>query len=124
MNLSLKQKRFCDEYLIDLNATQAAIRAGYSKKTAREQASRLLSNVNVQAYIQEQMKARSERTQISQDKVLQDIETVKQDAMAGDMNHAAALKACELQGKHLGMFIDRTINTNTSLADLLALSKQ
>jgi hypothetical protein len=69
------------------------------------------------------MTARSERTQISKDKVLQDIETVKQDAMTGDMNHAAALKACELQGRHLGMFVDRTVNTNTSLADLLALSK-
>lgn len=49
-----KQKRFCDEYLQDFNATQAAIRAGYSKRTAQEQSSRLLSNVMVQEYIREQ----------------------------------------------------------------------
>ena len=43
-----KQARFCEEYMIDLNATQAAIRAGYSPKTAQEQSARLLSNVMVQ----------------------------------------------------------------------------
>ena len=52
MNLSLKQKRFCDEYLIDLNATQAAIRAGYSKKTAASQGERLLRKVEIQACVQ------------------------------------------------------------------------
>ena len=51
-----KQKRFCQEYLVDLNGTQAAIRAGYSKKTAEVQGSRLLTNVKVQAAIQEQQK--------------------------------------------------------------------
>ena len=47
--LTDKQEMFCKEYLIDLNATQAAIRAGYSKKTANEQAGRLLVNVSVQS---------------------------------------------------------------------------
>ena len=46
--LTAKQQRFCDEYLIDLNATQAAIRAGYSPKTAAQAAARLLTNVKVQ----------------------------------------------------------------------------
>lgn len=50
-NLNEKQKRFAAEYLIDLNATQAAIRAGYSVKTANEQGSRLLVNVSIQEYI-------------------------------------------------------------------------
>lgn len=50
-----RQKRFCDEYLIDLNATQAAIRAGYSEKTAEQTASRLLSFVKVKTYISEQL---------------------------------------------------------------------
>lgn len=49
--LNDKQKRFCEEYLVDLNATQAAIRAGYSENTAKEQASRLLTNVNLQEYL-------------------------------------------------------------------------
>lgn len=51
--LTQKIKRFCEEYLTDLNGTQAAIRAGYSAKTANEQASRLLANVNVQNYLAE-----------------------------------------------------------------------
>lgn len=53
--MNKKQKRFADEYLIDCNATQAAIRAGYSKKTANEQGNRLLANVSVKTYIEEQL---------------------------------------------------------------------
>lgn len=71
MALTDKQRRFVDEYLVDLNATQAAIRAGYSEKTACEQSSRLLANVKVSAALQDAMKARSERTQITADMVLQ-----------------------------------------------------
>lgn len=54
-NLTPKQQRFCDEYLIDMNATQAAIRAGYSKNTATAQGARLLTKVNVKAYIDEEI---------------------------------------------------------------------
>lgn len=68
-----KQKRFCEEYLIDLNATQAAIRAGYSKKTAQEQSSRLLLNVMVQNYIAELKEERSKRVQLTQDEVLREL---------------------------------------------------
>ncbi len=68
--LTAKQQMFCDEYLIDLNATQAAIRAGYSPNTATEQGSRLLTNVNIRAYIDKAMAERSKRTGINQDRVL------------------------------------------------------
>jgi len=71
MALTAKQKRFAEEYLIDLNATQAAIRAGYSPKTANEQGARLLANVSVQTYIAELMEKRELRTKITQDMVLQ-----------------------------------------------------
>lgn len=71
--LTAKQQRFCDEYLIDLNATQAAIRAGYSAKTADQQGSRMLTNVKVQQEIAEKMAERSKRTGINQDRVLQEI---------------------------------------------------
>lgn len=72
MALTPKQRRFVDEYLIDLNATQAAIRAKYSAKTAASQGERLLRNVEVQAALTSGMNARSERTQITQDRVLQE----------------------------------------------------
>lgn len=68
--LTEKQQLFVDEYLIDLNATQAAIRAGYSAKTADVQGSRMLGNVKVQQAIAEQMANRSRRTGINQDRVV------------------------------------------------------
>lgn len=74
--LTAKQQRFCDEYLIDLNATQAAIRAGYSERTAEEQGCRLLRNVKVQKYIQNRKQDRIERTEITQDMVLKELANI------------------------------------------------
>ena len=71
--LTEKQRRFVDEYLIDLNATQAAIRAGYSAKTANEQGARLLANVSIQQAISEKMAERSKRTGVNQDRVVQEL---------------------------------------------------
>ena len=68
--LTEKQQRFVDEYLIDLNATQAAIRAGYSAKTADVQGSRMLANCKVQQAISIAMAERSKRTGINQDRVV------------------------------------------------------
>lgn len=68
--LTAKQSRFVEEYLCDLNATQAAIRAGYAPLAAQEQGSRLLSNAMVQAAVAEAKKARSERTKVNADTVL------------------------------------------------------
>lgn len=68
-----KQNRFAEEYIIDLNATQAAIRAGYSPNTANEQGARLLTKVSVQTEIQSAIEARSRRTEITADKVLAEL---------------------------------------------------
>ena len=73
MALTDKQKRFCEEYLIDLNATQAAIRAGYSPKTAEQTASRLLRNVKVQEYIAKRQKELSRSTEITQERVIKEL---------------------------------------------------
>lgn len=70
MALTDKQEAFCREYLIDLNATQAAIRAGYSEKTANEQGSQNLAKLSIQTRIQELMNDRSERLEINADYVL------------------------------------------------------
>lgn len=70
MPLNPKQQRFAEEYLVDLNATQAAIRAGYSPKTAASQGERLLRNVEIQAAVQVGQKDRSQRTQVTADQVL------------------------------------------------------
>jgi phage terminase small subunit len=68
-----KQQRFVDEYLIDLNATQAAIRAGYAKSGARTEGARLLADANIAAEIDEAMAKRSMRTNITQDQVLREL---------------------------------------------------
>lgn len=72
-NLNPKQQRFVDEYLIDLNATQAAIRAGYSKKTAAQIGEENLRKPEISAAVQKAQADRSERTQITQDAVLQEL---------------------------------------------------
>jgi phage terminase small subunit len=107
-----RQLRFVEEYLVDLNATQAAIRAGYSTRTAAVIGNENLKKPYIQSAIQKAQLARSERTQITVDKVLEDIELIKLNAMQQEndgkmINHAGALKACELQGKHLKMFVDK-----------------
>ena len=73
MALTKKQQLFVEEYLKDLNATQAAIRAGYSAKTAYAIAEKLLRKAEIKQAIQEAMKARSDRTEITQDRVLQEL---------------------------------------------------
>ncbi len=70
MPLTPKQQRFVDEYLIDLNATQAAIRAGYSAHTANEMGAENLAKPSIAAAIAEAVDARKERTEITADKVL------------------------------------------------------
>lgn len=76
MALNEKQERFVEEYLVDLNATQAAIRAGYSEKTARSIGQRLLTNVDIQEEIQREKKDRSFRTRITQDAVLRELAAI------------------------------------------------
>ena len=68
-----KQNRFIAEYLVDLNATQAAIRAGYSPKTANEQGARLLANASIAQSVAEKTQNRMARLEISADRVLQEL---------------------------------------------------
>lgn len=68
-----RQKRFADEYLIDLNCEAAAIRAGYSPRYARGNAHKLVANSCINEYIQKRMQERAERTEITQDRVLKEL---------------------------------------------------
>lgn len=73
MKLTDRQLAFCREYIVDLNATQAAIRAGYSQKTATPTASRLLMKDNIQLEIRKLMDERNQRTDITADRVVQQL---------------------------------------------------
>ncbi len=105
MSLTPKQARFVEEYLIDLNATQAAIRAGYSAKTANEQGSQLLAKLSVRQAVAEAQAIRSKRTAITQDEVIQGLK--KEATLEGEgSSHSARVSAWAHLGKHLGMFTD------------------
>jgi len=71
--LTPKRQRFVNEYLKDLNATQAAIRAGYSEKTAHVQGPRLLGNVSIKAAVDAAIARRNKRLEVSQDKVIREL---------------------------------------------------
>ena len=101
--LTPKQAQFVQEYLVDLNGTQAAIRAGYSQRGATVQASWLLANPKVQLAVQQAVVARVERTQIDQDWVLDNLRQNMMGAMAEGDRHSAN-RALELIGRHLRMF--------------------
>ena len=104
--LTPKQTRFIDEYLIDLNGTQAAIRAGYSPKAAEVQASVLLRNPNVREVVDRRMADLQRRTGITQEAVLGILWTEAQGG-GPDTTSSARVRAAELLGKHQGMFVDR-----------------
>lgn len=91
--LTAKQAAFVSEYLIDLNATQAAIRAGYSEKTSDTQASRLLSNVKVSHAVQERMSQRSQRTQVDADYVLNRLHEIDQLDVLDILNDDGTIKS-------------------------------
>lgn len=118
--LTEKQKRFCQAYLIDPNATKAAIKAGYKKRTAESQGSRLLTNVKVKEFLGIKQEKIAEKAELTAAKVLQDLEQVRAQCMEPEeifisgkgsgqykFNSQGALKALELQGKHLKMFTEK-----------------
>lgn len=104
--LTAKQEQFCQEFIIDLNATQAAIRAGYPEPSAQQVGSENLSKPVIETRIAELQADRAERVQISQDDVLSMIRECYCGAVE-DRNWSAGLKATEQLGKHLGMFTEK-----------------
>lgn len=85
--LTAKQQRFCDEYLIDLNATQAAIRAGYSEKTARNIANENLTKPDIREYIDKRMKEKEAALIADQDEVMRYLTAV----MRRELNEAVVV---------------------------------
>ena len=105
-NLTPKQQRFVEEYLIDLNATQAAIRAGYSEKTAQEIGSENLSKPMVAKAIAEAQEKLSNKAQVTVEMVVQGLLNEAKDLSEGSTQSARVAAWAHL-GKHLGMFKDK-----------------
>lgn len=121
--LTDKQKRFCEEYLIDFNATQAAIRAGYSEKTARSIGNNLLTKVDIQNYIKTNQDKTSKKLEITRESLLGDLKQL-QDTYQGEGLKALShvLKSIELQGRIIGAFTENIkhsgdLDININLSD-------
>lgn len=137
--LTEKQKRFCDEYLIDLNATQAAIRAGYSAKTAGAIGTENLQKPNIKEYIEKRMEDKEKALIADQDEVLkyltavlrgesQSTEIIVEGVGMGvsraktvmkEPSEKDRLKAAELLGKRYSLFTDK-VNVDGAVPVVIA----
>jgi phage terminase small subunit len=129
-SLTKKQQAFVREYLVDLNATQAAIRAGYSEKTAYSIGHEILNKPEIALAIQSAVEERAERTEVSQDFVIENLTEVVERCMqrapvlirrgrelvqlvddedrdVWRFDAQGAVSALNLLGKHMGMFVNR-----------------
>lgn len=135
--LTDKQQCFVDEYLVDLNATQAAIRAGYSAKTADQQGSRMLANVKVKQAVAEKQAQRSKRTGVNQDRVVLELAKVafakmtdivdsngkiKEDASPDDLACIESIKYKESDNEYGGS-VEREVKIASKLKALELLGK-
>lgn len=137
--MTAKQQRFCDEYLVDLNATQAAIRAGYSKRTAYSTAAENMTKPVIKEYLAARMAEKEAALIAKQDEVLKYLTAVMRGETESStvvieatldgttaaremLKHPAEserLKAAELLGKRYGLFTDR-VDVSGSLPVILA----
>jgi len=120
-NLTDKQRMFCKEYLIDLNATQAAIRAGYSEKTANRIGHENLTKLDIQQEIKKLMDKRANKADISSESVLNGIIDVI-DRNKGE-DDKTVLKGYELLGKHLKLFTDKVEHSGEIKMPVIKISK-
>lgn len=147
MALTPKQGRFVAEYLIDLNATQAAIRAGYSVKTAGQIGEQNLKKLEIAAAVKAAMEKRADRNGVTQDEVISGLRELRDMAMGKKpmrvteilrvsgkppktieldvkvFEAAAAKGALELLGKHIGMFKEKVELTGASGGPIETVSR-
>jgi phage terminase small subunit len=142
--LNDKQERFCQEYVIDLNATQAAIRAGYSKKTAYSLGQRLLKKVEIIARVEELKKEIADKNKLSAEWVIEELKKVHQRCMQAEpvmkwdyekkqmvetgeytFDSKGANRALELMGKHISMFTEKLeVKDTTDYASKLKAARE
>ena len=143
MKLTLKQKRFADEYIISGNATQAAIKAGYSKKTANRTAAENLSKPVIKAYVDEQLAKLASQKIAQQEEILQYLTSVLRGESSAEVivvegkgegvsracrvekapDEKERLKAAELLGKRYGMWTEK-INVDAPIPVIISGSDE
>jgi phage terminase small subunit len=115
--LTAKQQRFVDAYLIDANATKAAIAAGYSQKTAPEQGSRLLKNVKVASALEKRRVKASAKADLTLEKHLASLNTLRNKAAKAEQ-FSAAVSAEVSRGKASGFYVDKTETKHTGKVEI------
>lgn len=137
--LSIKQKRFADEYIISGNATQSAIIAGYSKKYAATNTDKLLKNTNIKNYIDERLKELEDKAIAKQEEVLKYLTSVmrgehEEEVLYGigegvqstrhvEVGAKDRIKAAELLGKRYGTWTDK-VDANINLPTIISGSEK
>lgn len=137
--LTLKQQRFADEYIISGNATQSAIKAGYSKKYAATNTDKLLKNTNIKNYIDERLKELEDKAIAKQEEVLRYLTSVmrgehEEEVLYGvgegvqstrhvEVGAKDRIKAAELLGKRYGTWTDK-VDTNINLPTIISGSEK
>lgn len=137
--LTLKQQRFADEYIISGNATQSAIKAGYSKKYAATNTDKLLKNTNIKNYIDERLKELEDKAIAKQEEVLQYLTSVmrgehEEEVLYGigegvqstrrvEVGAKDRIKAAELLGKRYGTWTDK-VDANINLPTIISGSEK
>lgn len=135
LKLTLKQKRFADEYIISGNAYQSAVYAGYSENYAKGNVIKLLENVSVKSYIDERLKELEEKTIAKQEEVLKYLTSVMrgeeteqtlrglgegyQEISDIDVSAKDRIKAAELLGKRYGMWTEK-VDTNINIPTIIS----
>ena len=131
MPLNERQKKFADYYIESLNAEQSAIKAGYSERTARGHAHKLLQNVAIKEYIEERMEEHKTKRIADQEEILQFLSDVIRGKATGRLKVGVGggaeevidekpsmperIRAAEQLGKRYGMWTDKVEQTNTNL---------
>jgi phage terminase small subunit len=121
--MNTRQQLFCDHYIKSLNATEAAVKAGYSKKTARQLGNKLLTNVDVKSYIDKRLDAKKNKAILAADEVLELLTKIAmgqitekipiglggglQKLTENEPTFKDRLKAAELLGKYNSLFVDK-----------------
>ena len=122
--LTAKQRKFCNEYMLDLNGTQAAIRAGYSKKTAYSIANENLIKPEIQEQIAILQKKTQDKYEITQDSLIREI-TSDQELARTLKQTSTAMKGSELKGKLTGLLTDKVVvSGKLTLEQIVAARKK
>lgn len=124
VKLSERENAYCEEYIIDLNQTQAAIRAGYAERSARQTAARLMTKDNIQLRVQELLKSRSKRTQITSDWVLEQLKDIHELDVIDIVDDAGNLLPITKWSKPWRMYISGMDVQELNVGDVAAVVKK